>query len=130
MLKHIADQSERLTGGLVGAMMGVIFSMASPLSIGSAVAFLATFFVLFCTQGLPRFFAQQRTHPNALRYSILIFLLFLISWLLAVIHFGNFYVFSANWTVNSIDLRVLLLLLTLLGASVVSLISAIVEGFE
>jgi hypothetical protein len=123
MLKYIGDQSERLTGGLVGAMLGVIFSTLSPSSFGGAVAFLLSFFVLFCTQGLPRYFAQQ---PNGVRHALLIFLVFLIFWALAIFHFSNLYVFQEGWTAKDIDLRVLVLLGILFVASLVSVISAIV----
>jgi hypothetical protein len=123
MLQYIGDQSERLTGGLVGAMLGVIFATPlSPASFGGAVAFLLSFFVLFCTQGLPRYFAKQ---PNGALRAVLVFIIFVIIWVVATIYFSNMYILKEGWTPNDADLRVLLLFGILLMASVVSVISAL-----
>jgi hypothetical protein len=128
MFKYIGDQADRLSGGLVGATLGVVFSMSAK-SIGGATAFLVTFFTLFCLQRLPRYLARERNN-NGMRRAFLIYVIFFGLWLGATIYFCNLNVFQEGWSAEVIDLRVLLALFTLLIASVVSIVSATIEGIE
>ena len=98
-------------------------------SIGAATAVLVTFFILLCVQSLPRYFARQ-TNGNGIRRAFLTFLGFVILWLFATVYFCNFYIFREGWSQKDIDLRVFLALLTLLIASIVSIVSITTEGME
>jgi hypothetical protein len=125
MFRYIGDQADRLSGGLIGATLGVIFSMSAS-SIGAAIALLVTFFVLLVVQSLPRYFAHQ-TNGTGIRQAFLVFLGFVILW---TVYFCNFYVFREGWSQKDIDLRVFLALFTLLIASIVSIVSVTAEGME
>jgi len=128
MLKHVGDQAERFSGGLVGATLGVIFSLSSSaMHISGATAFLIPFFLLFCIQSLPRYFANR---PNGAGRALLTFLVFIILWAVATVYFSNLYVFREGWSVKDIDTRVLLAHFTLFVAGAVSVASTTMENLE
>jgi FtsH-binding integral membrane protein len=131
MFRYIGDLADRFSGGLIGATLGVIFAMSAKehADIAAATGFLLTFFVLFCIHSLPRYFARQ-TNGNGIRHAILVFLRFLLGWLIATVYFCNFYVFREGWSQKDIDVRLFLVLLTLLIASIVSIVSVTAEGIE
>lgn len=126
MFKYIGDQAERLGGGLIGATLGVIFAMSTR-SIGAALAFLLSFFVLFCVQSLPKYFTQKRNRESVL-HAFLTFIGFLVLWVLATIYFGNILIFQKGWVQEDMDVRVITALGTLFIIAIVSVVSAILEG--
>jgi hypothetical protein len=60
MLKHMAEQVSRLSGGIVGATLGVIFSMSTHRSFTGAVAFLLVFFILYAFHSLPTYLVKTK----------------------------------------------------------------------
>lgn len=127
MWQHVGDQAEKFSGGLIGATLGVIFSLSSDNHLLGSLALLLAFFLLYCIQSLPRFFVKR---PEGVTPAFLVFLAFLFFWLLATIYFSNLDDLTDGWNVNAFNARVFLACITLLIASIVSLTSALIANLQ
>jgi hypothetical protein len=120
MLNHLGEQADRLIGGLIGATLGVVFSI-SPLAWSFSAKFLVAFFLLFFAQSVPRH--RLRYDPNGGIRAFLFCLFFLALWVAATILFANVSFWEPGWTQAKIEPRIMLvLLLALLFASLVTIV--------
>ena len=119
MLSHFGEQADRLVGGLIGATLGVVFSI-SQLSWGFSAIFLFTFFALFFAQSLPRHLL--RYDPRGARRAFLLYLVFLGMLIVAFFYFGHLMFWEDGWSRQSVEPRLALVLIALLFASLVTII--------
>lgn len=124
MLRHIGEQVSRFSAGIVGATLGVTFSMSTPTSFAGTVVFLVVFFILYLGHGLPVYFFKT---PNGRTWAWMAFFFYTVLLLFAAGFFCHLGFLDDAWSVKQVDFRLLLVFITLFIVSFLTIMSATFE---
>jgi hypothetical protein len=125
MLRHLGEQVGRFGGGIVGATLGVIFSMTNPTSFVGGIAFLVVFFILYCLHNLPLYLVGTR---NGVAFAWISFFIYTVLLVVAAAWFCHLGFLADDWNVKQVDFRALLVFITLFIVSLLTIIAATGEA--